>query len=344
MSGEERPAPPRPPALGAKPVIYKSSLLARTAPGLASAAASDSACVAAAAATAEAVRAQFKAQQERGDVPAAADGTGDAADAARHKRRVTLNRHSAASSRLRREAYVGALEQQLANLEKSYNALFDLVKLDAATAPARSDHDAFVAAEPLAQVAARVAAQGVAAAASAVPGPPALGAAGAAAAMLDAFVASAPAVMPAPAKPEPAAPEAVPEAEPENVPTIPVDVTAAPPEQPLAPPEPAPPPEPGAPEAEPPAADAPAPAGVGAPAPPVMLAGVDELRIPPIPFVDGLAQMDPGLVSDMVRLSGVDGLGGDQPELDLPAGVEPLSEIMLAYNALDLPPGDFDQL
>jgi hypothetical protein len=105
---------------GARPVIYKSTALARTAPGLAAGndAVRASKRVRAASERADAVREAFKASRlEEVGIPAAPTEDGDEADAVRHKRRVALNRSSAASSRLRREAYVSALESELAHAE-----------------------------------------------------------------------------------------------------------------------------------------------------------------------------------------------------------------------------------
>lgn len=152
MSPDDRPpaAPPSAavprlapaPAIVKRAVVYKSSALARAAPHLSSASVSNCAAISAAHATAEGVREAFKAEQDAAAVPAAAAGDNDdRANAIRHKRRVALNRNSAASSRLRKEAYVSALEAQLAALEKAYVTMYE-------ERGARSDHDAQCFAPP----------------------------------------------------------------------------------------------------------------------------------------------------------------------------------------------------
>jgi hypothetical protein len=269
MSGDERSG-----RMPARPVIYKSSALAAAAPALAgagAAAAYESACIAAAAATAEAVRERFKAGQGGDGVPEVPGGGAGAveADAVRHKRRVALNRNSAASSRLRKEAYVGALEAQLANLERNYNALFEAYEADARAVRERSDHETLLP-PPLSAVVASAAAAATAAVVVEDPG----------------------ARAPAPAV------EVKSEGESEGG-------TGG--------------------GAAPPPGTGKTPAGADSvPAIP----GLDELGIPPLPFVEGLAEMDPALVAEMIKLSGGEG-GADPPVGE--AGTEPLSDLLAAY-------------
>lgn len=113
--------------LPAKPVIYRSSALSSVAPNLANNV-YNSECIREAARIADEVRERHRAGQTDRETVPSVEGTGEAADAQRHHRRVALNRSSAASSRVRKEAYVGALEEQLAKLESRYNALLDMLQ------------------------------------------------------------------------------------------------------------------------------------------------------------------------------------------------------------------------
>lgn len=108
-------------------VIYKSSALAKTAPHLANKT-YNSECIIAAQEQAEDVRIRFKAGQVDDKGVPIVQGEGQAADAQRHNRRVVLNRRSAAASRVRKEAYVSALEAQLARLEEHYNNLVGMLQ------------------------------------------------------------------------------------------------------------------------------------------------------------------------------------------------------------------------
>lgn len=108
-----------------KAVLYKSSALAATAPGLAFRR-RPSARIAAAAATADACREAFKAAQLAKAGCAAEDDVGiseETRNANKYLRRLLLNRHSASASRLRKEAYTAGLERELADLEVQYEEL-----------------------------------------------------------------------------------------------------------------------------------------------------------------------------------------------------------------------------
>jgi hypothetical protein len=106
-----------------RPVLYKSSALAATAPSLAFKR-YDSTHIAAAAAEADEVREKFKSEQLEAAGVAEVEGESEeAACAKKYVRRLLLNRHSAAASRLRKEAYVSALEKQLSALENEYRNL-----------------------------------------------------------------------------------------------------------------------------------------------------------------------------------------------------------------------------
>jgi bZIP transcription factor len=119
--------PPNPTPLHAQPVLYRSSALAATCPELAFRRRT-SARIAAAAAQADACRDKYKLAQEIKS--GCADAPGDSAalrDSKKYRRRLLLNRHSAGASRLRKEAYVGALEKELAELESVYEDLKEKV-------------------------------------------------------------------------------------------------------------------------------------------------------------------------------------------------------------------------
>lgn len=139
---------PVPPSLPASPgsrrlkprhVIYKSSALERTAPGLVAAATADKVSAArsiqAAVATAEHVRLSYKATKDA--PPPDTVGDDDASNAKKYERRLKMNRHSAAASRVRREAYTKALEAELVNMEACYRdvlAQLEVEKMRAANA------------------------------------------------------------------------------------------------------------------------------------------------------------------------------------------------------------------
>jgi bZIP transcription factor len=101
------------------PVLYKSSALAAAAPSLAFRRYEKSQYIAAAAAEADAVRDRFKAERFADAGVEEVDGEPEhVAEEKRYVRRLVLNRHSASASRLRKEAYISALEAQLARLEE----------------------------------------------------------------------------------------------------------------------------------------------------------------------------------------------------------------------------------
>jgi bZIP transcription factor len=101
------------------PVLYKSSALAAAAPSLAFKRYEHSECIAAAAAEADAVRDRFKAERFADAGVEEVEGEPEhVAEEKRYVRRLVLNRHSASASRLRKEAYISALEAQLAKLEQ----------------------------------------------------------------------------------------------------------------------------------------------------------------------------------------------------------------------------------
>lgn len=108
------PSPPR----RSKPrhVIYKSSALQRAAPSLVAAAApaaiSATRAIQRASDEAEKVRDQFKLAKCGPDIDVG-QGDDEATNAKKYERRLLMNRHSAAASRVRREAYTKALEAQL---------------------------------------------------------------------------------------------------------------------------------------------------------------------------------------------------------------------------------------
>ncbi|PXF40609.1 hypothetical protein BWQ96_09672 [Gracilariopsis chorda] len=69
---------------------------------------------------AERVRDQFKADKES-EILQARSEAGDS-NAEKYERRLRLNRHSAAASRIRRDAYTKALEAELIKMERSFRA------------------------------------------------------------------------------------------------------------------------------------------------------------------------------------------------------------------------------
>lgn len=115
-----------------KPVIYKSSALNRAAPSLVAAAdptvINNTLAIQQANAEAERVRDAFKVEKCGPDVDVG-DGDDEATNAKKYERRLLMNRHSAAASRVRREAYTKALEAQLVQHEamlKQVNALLEM--------------------------------------------------------------------------------------------------------------------------------------------------------------------------------------------------------------------------
>lgn len=111
--------------LQVRPVLYKSSALEATAPGLAFRR-HDSRRIAAAAAEADECREKFKAEQYAAAGIAEEDGDSEeTACAKKYMRRLLLNRHSASASRLRKEAYCASLEKELATLEKEHVLLLE---------------------------------------------------------------------------------------------------------------------------------------------------------------------------------------------------------------------------
>lgn len=106
----------------ARPVIYKSSALQRSAPSLVASAApatiSNSHAIKRASAKAEAVRDEFKLAKCGPDIDVGdGDGDDEATNAKKYERRLLMNRHSAAASRVRREAYTKALEAEVLEQE-----------------------------------------------------------------------------------------------------------------------------------------------------------------------------------------------------------------------------------
>lgn len=119
-----------------RPVIYKSTNLARTAPDLVASASPDVMssvrAIQKANETAERVRDNFQAEREKqlgldGAAAAAADepitGNDEDSNARKYKRRLKLNRQSAAASRVRREAYTKALESEIINMDSTYRKI-----------------------------------------------------------------------------------------------------------------------------------------------------------------------------------------------------------------------------
>lgn len=114
-----------------KHVIYKSSALNRAAPSLVAAAGptliNSTLAIQEANAEAERVRDAFKLEKCGPDIDVG-DGDDEATNAKKYERRLLMNRHSAAASRVRREAYTKALEAQLVQHEamlKQINALLE---------------------------------------------------------------------------------------------------------------------------------------------------------------------------------------------------------------------------
>lgn len=118
----------------AKPVIYKSTALNNTAPNLVAAAdpvsMTNSGAIQQANDQAERVRDQFKLEKCGPEIDVG-EGDDEATNAKKYERRLLMNRHSAAASRVRREAYTKALEASLVQHEamlKQVNALLELEK------------------------------------------------------------------------------------------------------------------------------------------------------------------------------------------------------------------------
>eukprot|EP00177_Eucheuma_denticulatum_P007000 GFKZ01012732.1.p1 GENE.GFKZ01012732.1~~GFKZ01012732.1.p1 ORF type:complete len:298 (-),score=74.41 GFKZ01012732.1:706-1599(-) len=113
------PSPPR--RQKPKPVIYKSSALNRAAPSLVAAAdparINSTRAIQQANEEAERVRDAFKLEKCGPDIDVG-DGDDESTNARKYERRLLMNRHSAAASRVRREAYTKALEAQLVQHEE----------------------------------------------------------------------------------------------------------------------------------------------------------------------------------------------------------------------------------
>jgi hypothetical protein len=103
-------------------VIYRNAALTSTAPDL-GATVHDSELIREAQRIAEEVRDKFKAMKTSVEDMPTVTGEGESADAMRHKRRLQMNRRSAANSRLRRDAYVSALEKQLMKVEVEFRRM-----------------------------------------------------------------------------------------------------------------------------------------------------------------------------------------------------------------------------
>lgn len=127
-------APPR--RQKPRPVIYKSSALVRTDPILvakASPAALSASCgIRRAEADAERVRDEFKLAKCGPEINVG-DAHDEASNALRYRRRLLMNRHSAAASRVRREAYTKALEAQVVEQEASLAAVSRALEEERAT-------------------------------------------------------------------------------------------------------------------------------------------------------------------------------------------------------------------
>lgn len=129
-SKSKPPSPPRRPKL--KPVIYKSSALNRAAPSLVAAAdptlINKTVAIQQANAEAERIRDAFKLEKCGPEVDVG-EGDDETTNAKKYERRLLMNRHSAAASRVRREAYTKALEAQLVQYEAmltQVNALLEV--------------------------------------------------------------------------------------------------------------------------------------------------------------------------------------------------------------------------
>lgn len=115
-----------------RPVIYKSTNLARTAPELVASASPDVMssvrAIQKANETAERVRDNFQTERDKqlGRDTGSNDpilGNDEDSNARKYKRRLKLNRQSAAASRVRREAYTKALESEIINMDSTYRKI-----------------------------------------------------------------------------------------------------------------------------------------------------------------------------------------------------------------------------
>lgn len=115
-----------------RPVIYKSTNLARTAPDLVASASPDVMssvrAIQKANETAERVRDNFQSEREKQLERDTASndpifGNDEDSNARKYKRRLKLNRQSAAASRVRREAYTKALESEIVNMDSTYKKI-----------------------------------------------------------------------------------------------------------------------------------------------------------------------------------------------------------------------------
>lgn len=117
-------------------VIYKSSALHKTDPTLVSlatpAALSASCGIKRAAATAERVRDEFKLAKCGPEIDVG-EGDDEATNAKKYERRLLMNRHSAAASRVRREAYTKALEAQVVQQEASLVQVQKMLEMERET-------------------------------------------------------------------------------------------------------------------------------------------------------------------------------------------------------------------
>lgn len=108
-----------------RPVIYKSSNLALTAPDLVAQtqpeAVSTVSAIQKANAVAESVRENYHRTVGPSVKAEAIEGSDDESNAKKYARRLQMNRRSAAASRVRREAYTKALEAEVIKIENDYN-------------------------------------------------------------------------------------------------------------------------------------------------------------------------------------------------------------------------------
>lgn len=108
-----------------RPVIYKSSNLALTAPDLVARtkpeAVSTVSAIQKANAVAESVRENYHRTAGPSVKAETIEGSDDESNAKKYARRLQMNRRSAAASRVRREAYTKALEAEIIKIENDYN-------------------------------------------------------------------------------------------------------------------------------------------------------------------------------------------------------------------------------
>lgn len=109
----------------ARPVIYKSSNLANTAPNLVAQTNPETVsavrAIREANAVAERVREDYRRASDPSQLGEAIEGNDDESNAKKYERRLKMNRKSAAASRVRREAYTKALEAEIVKMERDYN-------------------------------------------------------------------------------------------------------------------------------------------------------------------------------------------------------------------------------